>query len=116
MLKLAHPLFVYDQYGVYGLMQPFLCQTRQERYTASRKPIFMPWDTRKRGEKGRFAPFRHFCSHFLDVEGHGEEGKIHCDLVFAEVAESLVLHVVLYLPENRLWFYRAFRPMFESLL
>ena len=46
--------------------------------------------------------FCDYCSHFLDVEGDGEEGKVHGDLVFAEVAEALVMHVVLHLPEHGL--------------
>ncbi len=33
--------------------------------------------------------FCYFCGHFLDIEGDGEEGKIHRDLVFAEVAEAV---------------------------
>ena len=52
--------------------------------------------------------FCHFCGHFLDVEGDGEEGKVHSDLVFAEVAEALVMHVVLHLPEHGLRFYGSF--------
>ena len=28
--------------------------------------------------------FPNFSDHFLDVEGNGEEGKVHCDLVPAE--------------------------------
>ena len=38
--------------------------------------IFAPCGSNKRVEDGRFAPFWHFCSHFLDVEGNGEEGKV----------------------------------------
>ena len=44
--------------------------------------------------------FRHFCGHFLDVEGYGEEGEVHRDLVFAEVPEASVLHAVFHLPEH----------------
>ena len=51
--------------------------------------------------------FRPFCGPFLDVECDGEEGKVHGDLVFAEVAEALVLHVVLHLPEHGLGLYRS---------
>ena len=52
--------------------------------------------------------FCHYSGHFLDVEGDGEEGKVHGDLVFAEVAEALVLHVVLHLPEHGLRLYGPF--------
>ena len=78
--------------------------------------FFKPYGGRKWARNGRFAPFWHFCCHFLEIEGHGEEGKIHGDLVLAEMVESLVLHVVLYLPEDRLRFNRALRPVFESSL
>ena len=78
--------------------------------------IFAPCGSNKRVEDGRFAPFWHFCSHFLDVEGNGEEGKVHGDLVLAEMTESFVVHVVLHLPEDRLWLYGAFRPVFQPLL
>ena len=52
--------------------------------------------------------FCDFCGHFLDVEGDGEEGKVHGDLVFAEVAEAFVVHVVLHLPEHGLRLYGSF--------
>ena len=35
-----------------------------------------------------FCAFCRFCCPFLDVECDGEEGKVHCDLVFPEVSES----------------------------
>ena len=49
--------------------------------------------------------FCHFCGHFLDVEGYGEEGEVHQDLVFAEVSEAFVAHVEFHLPEHGLRFY-----------
>ena len=53
---------------------------------------------------GRISPvFGLFCylrAHFLDVEGNGKEGKVHCDLVFAEVTEAAVCHVELHLSED----------------
>ena len=52
--------------------------------------------------------FCDFCGHFLDVEGDGEEGKVHGDLVFAEVAEAFVVHVALHLPEHGLRLYGSF--------
>ena len=55
---------------------------------------------------GRISPvfglFRYLRAHFLDVEGYGEEGKVHCDLVFPEVAEAAVCHVELHLAEDGL--------------
>ena len=54
---------------------------------------------------GRFC---HFCGHFLDVECNGEEGKVHGDLVFTEVAEALVVHVVFHLPEHGFRLYGSF--------
>ena len=86
------------------------------RRIESPKPIFRPCDAIICAKNRRFAPFWHFFGHFLEIESHGEEGKVHRDLVLAEMAESLVLHVVLYLPEDSLRFNRALRPVFESLL
>lgn len=60
--------------------------------------------------------FSYFCGHFLNVESNGEEGKVHGDLVFAEVAEPFVLHVVFHLPEDGLRLYRAFGPVFQAFL
>ena len=81
-----------------------------------RRPFFGPCGANKGARNGRFIPFCHLRSHFLDIEGHGEEGKVHGDLVLAEMPESLVLHVVLDLAEDRLWFYGAFRPVPKSSL
>ena len=78
--------------------------------------LFVTSGANKRVNDGRFASFCHFCSHFPDVEGHGEEGKVHCDLVLAEVAEALVPHVVFHLSEDGLWFYRTFGAVFKSFL
>ena len=64
---------------------------------------------------GHIALFQQFCGHFLDVEGNGEEGKVHCYLVLAEVLETFVLHVVLHLSEDRFWFYRAVGAVSSSL-
>ena len=60
-------------------------------------------------------PF-HLFNHFLDVEGGGGEGKVHSDLVRAEVTEALVLHVVFHLPEDSLRLYGPLGEVFESLL
>lgn len=56
------------------------------------------------------------CGHFLYVEGNGEEGKVHSDLVFTEVPEPFVLHVCLHLPENRFRLCASFPPVPDSLL
>ena len=53
-------------------------------------------------------------AHFLDVEGNGEEGKVHGDLVFAEVSEAAVCHVELHLPEDRFRLYTSSPPVSES--
>ena len=34
---------------------------------------------------------------YLRAHGYGEEGKVHCDLVFAEVTEAAVCHIELHL-------------------
>ena len=62
---------------------------------------------------GRFC---HHRGHFLDVEGDGEEGKVHGDLVFAEVSEALVVHVVLHLPEHGLRLYGPPGAVFEPFV
>ena len=48
----------------------------------------------------RYLPFEHLCAQFLDVEDHGEECKVHGDLVFSEVPEAAVCHIGLHLSEN----------------
>ena len=53
---------------------------------------------------------------FLDVEGNGEETKVHIDLVFPLMAESLVLFVELHLPEDGFRLYRPLAPVLQSLL
>lgn len=44
--------------------------------------------------------FAELSAHFLDVEGYGKEGKVHRDLVFPEVVETSICHIVLHLPED----------------
>lgn len=63
-----------------------------------------------------FGLFRYLGAHFLDVEGDGEEGKVHCDLVFAGVAEASVCHVELHLAEDGLRFDAASSPVPEAFL
>lgn len=47
-----------------------------------------------------YPPFDELSAHFLDVEGYGKEGKVHRDLVFPEVAETSICHIVLHLSED----------------
>lgn len=39
----------------------------------------------------------------LKIEGHGEEGKVHTDLIFPKMSETFVVHIVLHLSENHFW-------------
>ena len=55
-----------------------------------------------RAKNGRVPPVHGLFdlrAHFLYVEGYGEEGEVHGDLVFAEVPEVAVCHVELHLPK-----------------
>ena len=58
--------------------------------------------------------FHYYSGHFLDVKGNGEEGKVHRDLVFAEVTEASVVHIVFHLAENGLGLYASSTPVFAS--
>ena len=58
--------------------------------------------------------FCYLSGHFLEIKGNGEEGKVHSDLVFAEVAEASVMHVVFHLAENGLGLYASSSPVFAS--
>ena len=67
---------------------------------------------------GRISPvfglFGYLCAHFLDVEGNGKEGKVHRDLVFAEVAEAAVCHIELHLSKDGFGLYASSPPVSES--
>ena len=63
-----------------------------------------------------FGLIRYFGAHFLDVESNGEEGKVHCDLVFSEVTEAAVCHVELHLPEDGLRLDASPASVSESIL
>ena len=52
----------------------------------------------------------------MDVEGNGEEAKVHVDLVLAPVPEPLVLLVELHLTEDGLRLYRPLAPVHQALL
>ena len=60
-----------------------------------------------------FGLFRYLRAHFLDVEGYGEEGKVHCDLVFPEVAEAAVCHVELHLAKDGFGLDASSSPVFQ---
>lgn len=47
-----------------------------------------------------FGLFCYLGTHFLEIEGYGKEGKVHCDLVFSKVTEASVCHVGFHLSEN----------------
>ena len=61
-----------------------------------------------------FASSGHHSAHFLDVEGYGKEGKVHCDFVFAKVTEAAVCHVVLHLAEHGLRLYASLPSVLDS--
>ena len=63
-----------------------------------------------------FGLFRYLRAHFPDVEGNGEEGKVHRNLVFSKVAEAAAYHVELHLTEDGLGFDAPSAPVFESSL
>ena len=58
--------------------------------------------------------FGYLAAHFLQIEGDGKEGKVHCDLVFAEVTEPFITHVVFHLAEDSLRFNTSSSSMFEA--
>lgn len=60
-----------------------------------------------------FYGFGYDGGHFLDVEGDCEEGKVHSDLVFAEVSEAAVCHIKLHLPEYGFRFNASSASMLE---
>ncbi len=62
-----------------------------------------------------FGLFSHLRAHFLYVEGYGKEGKVHCDLVFAEVTEAAVRHIEFHLAEDGLRFNASSPAMFDAI-
>ena len=58
--------------------------------------------------------FCHFPTQFLQIEGDGEEGKVHGDLVLAEVTEPFITHIVFHLAEDSLGFYTSSSSVFQS--
>ena len=61
-------------------------------------------------------PFCDLRAHFLYVEGYGKEGKVHGDLVLAEVPKTTVCHVELHLPEYGFWLDASSSPMPDPFL
>ena len=61
-----------------------------------------------------FVLLHYLRAHFPDVEGYGEEGKVHCELVFPEVTEAAVCHVELHLSEDGFRFDASSAPVSES--
>ena len=57
--------------------------------------------------------FCHFSTQFLQIEGDGKEGKVHGDLVFAEVTEPFIPHVVFHLAEDSLGFDTSSTSVFQ---
>lgn len=63
-----------------------------------------------------FGLFRYLWKHFLDVEGYGKEGKVHCNFVFVEVSEAFVCHAVFHLSEDGFRLYAASSAVSDSFL
>src|SRR3712207_8449764 len=51
--------------------------------------------------------FRSFCTHLFYIEGNGQEGKVHKDLVLSKMSETFVVHIVFYLSEHGFRFYTS---------
>ncbi len=59
--------------------------------------------------------YSHLRANLLSVEGYGEEGRVHCDLVFAEVTEAAVRHIEFHLAEDGLRFNASSPAMFDAI-
>ena len=60
--------------------------------------------------------FFHFSTHFLYIEGHGKEAKVHENLILSKMTETLVVHIVFYLSEHSFRFYTSLFSMFQHFL
>ena len=60
--------------------------------------------------------FCHFCTHLFYIEGNGQEGKVHEDLVLSKMSETFVVHIVFYLSEHGFRFYTSLSSVFQSFL
>ena len=64
--------------------------------------------------------FCQFCTHLFYIEGNGQEGKVHEDLVLSKMSETFVVHLVFNLSENGMeayvkynYFHMEQRPRFK---
>ena len=55
--------------------------------------------------------FCYLATHFFQIEGDGEEGKVHVDLVLTEVTEPFITHIVFHLAEDCLRLYASSSPV-----
>ena len=55
--------------------------------------------------------FCYLATHFLQIEGDGEEGKVHVDLVLTKMPEPFISHVVFHLAEDCLRLYASSSPV-----
>ena len=58
--------------------------------------------------------FIHLGTHLFYIEGDGQEGKVHKDLVLSKMTEALVVHVEFYLSKYSFRFYTPPAPMPDS--
>ena len=66
---------------------------------------------------GEIPIFKCFCylrAHLFNVEGYGEEGKVHCNFVFAEVSKAFVLHILFHLSEHGFGFDASSPSVFDA--
>ena len=60
--------------------------------------------------------FCQFCTHLFYIEGNGQEGKVHEDLVLSKMSETFVVHIVFNLSEHGFRFYASLPSVFQSFL
>lgn len=58
--------------------------------------------------------FIHLGTHLFYIEGDGQEGKVHKDLVLSKMTEALVVHVEFYLSKYSFRFYTPLPSVFQS--
>ena len=58
--------------------------------------------------------FCQFCTHLFYIEGNGQEGKVHEDLVLSKMPEAFVVHVVFNLSEHGFRFYASLPSVFQT--
>ena len=57
-----------------------------------------------------------FSTHFLYIKSNGKKGKVHCDLVFSQMPEPFVSHVVFDLSKDGFRLYASLPSMFDTFL